>query len=162
MNIEDIKKIAKPYIDNDTKVTIEKTLFDEDNGRAEFNKIIREEVNNNYNYGVYIWHDPFKFGIVYIGMAGKIKQDSNTPNGHTICKRLQASRGKKFKNINFNRDITTNDYVKMIMDDLKIDTIIFQIMYTRKDIPPSFLEALLLFKYYKKTGGHLPRYNKSF
>jgi hypothetical protein len=156
MTIEDIKQIAQPYIEEIIiHFEIEKQLFEGPNGRANYNLMIKENVKNLY--GVYVWVDNLTNQIIYIGMAGKIKNNGELGN-HSILNRLTASRGKDKLT---NKDILTNDYVKNYMQKENITSLKFYIMISKKEEPPAFIEALLLYKYYKKEK-KLPKLNNSF
>lgn len=156
MTIDEIKEVILPYIDEPiVNFEIEKQLFSEINGREKFNQTIRENVQSKF--GVYVWVDKLNGEIVYIGMAGKIKTDG-TLGDHSIQNRLLASRGKDKAT---KKDIQTNDYISAFMANNSIDSLNFFIMYSKQDEPPAYIEALLLYKYYKKNK-KLPRLNNSF
>ncbi len=156
MTIEELKQIIEPYIEGPIiEFVIEKQIFSTANGRKMFNKEIRKSVENKF--GVYIWLNNATNEIVYIGMAGKIKTDG-TPGDHSVQNRLLASRGKnKFTK----KDIQTNDYVRNYMIDNNVEKLDFYVMYSKTGEPPAFIEALLLYKYYKKNK-RLPKLNNSF
>lgn len=156
MTIEEIKAIILPYIDEPIiNFKIEKAIFEKKGGRKIFNKTIKENVESKF--GVYVWTDKKSGEILYIGMAGKIKTDGTLGN-HSIQERLIASRGRDKV---LKKDIQTNDYVNDIMSKYKIDSLDIFIMYSKNDEPPAYIEALLLYKYYKKNH-RLPRLNNSF
>ena len=90
-------------------------------------------------------------------MAGKIKTDG-TLGDHSVQNRLLASRGI---NKSTKKDIQTKDYVHNYMIENDIEKLDFYIMYSKTGEPPAFLEALLLYKYYKKKN-RLPILNNSF
>ncbi len=90
-------------------------------------------------------------------MAGKIKTDG-TLGDHSLQKRLLASRGKDKET---KKDIQTNDFVKNIMRENEINSLEIFIMYSKTNEPPAYLEALLLYKYYK-ANKNLPKLNNSF
>ncbi|MCW3075226.1 MAG: hypothetical protein JWP69_2295 [Flaviaesturariibacter sp.] len=95
--------------------------------------------------------------VIYIGMAGKIKSNG-TFCDHTLCDRLTASRGRdKLTEV----DIQMNDYVKKFMAEKIIEILDIHIFYTKEGEPPSFVEALLLYNYFKKNR-RLPILNKAF
>ncbi|MEH1009494.1 hypothetical protein VDP25_17280 [Winogradskyella sp. ECml5-4] len=156
MTIEEIKKIAQPYVEEPVySFEIEKELFEDPNGRANYNLKIKENVQNVF--GVYVWVDNLTNQIIYIGMAGKIKNNGEL-GSHSIKNRLTASRGKDRLT---KKDILTNDYVKDFMQTENINSLSFYIMISKKEEPPAFIEALLLYKYYKKEK-RLPKLNNSF
>lgn len=156
MSIEELKELILPYIDEPIiNFEIEKKLFDQNNGREKFNEKIRDKVDKKF--GVYVWVNTKNNEIVYIGMAGKIKTDG-TLGDHSIQNRLLASRGNHKTT---KKDIQTNDYVRDFMNNNNIETLNFYIMYSKTEEPPAYVEALLLYKYYKKNN-RLPKLNNSF
>lgn len=156
MTIEEIKNLIEPYIDEPTiHFNIEKQIFSNESGREMFNEIIRQNVEKKF--GVYIWLDTATNEIVYIGMAGKVKTDG-TLGDHSVQNRLLASRGKDRST---KKDIQTNDYVRNYMIDNNVESLDFYVMYSKTGEPPAYIEALLLYKYYKKNN-RLPKLNNSF
>jgi hypothetical protein len=156
MSIEEIKNLIAAYVEEPIiNFTINHNMFASNNGRRNFNKTIREKVGEKV--GVYIWVDKKRAEIVYIGMAGKIKTNGSLGD-HSIQKRLLASRGKDKVS---KKDIQTNDYVNKFMTQNEINDLDIFVMYSKKDEPPAYIEALLLYKYYKKNN-KLPRLNNSF
>lgn len=137
------------------KLSIEWSLFEKENGRKMYNKLIRANVADKF--GVYIWCNSLNNEIYYIGMAGKIKTDGTLSN-HSLRKRLLASRGRDQKT---KKDFQTNDFVKKFMKENKIKSLDFYIAYSTGDVPPAYVEAVLLYEYYKENRC-LPRLNNSF
>ena len=151
----ELRSIIEPYVDGPiVNFRIERSLFDTESGREDFNRTIRKNVDKKC--GVYIWIDETTQEIVYIGMAGKIKTNGMLGN-HTIQDRLIASRGKDKEN----KDIQTNDFVRDLMTINNINTLTFYVMYSKTGEPPAYIEALLLYKFYK-ANNVLPRFNSSF
>ena len=130
-------------------------MFSNDDGREVFNEKIRKNVEKRF--GVYIWLDKATNEIVYIGMAGKIKTDG-TLGDHSVQNRLLASRGKDKIT---KKDIQTNDYVRDFMFNNDVESLDFYVMYSKTGEPPAYLEALLLYRYYKKNN-RLPKLNNPF
>lgn len=156
MTIEELKQIIEPYIEGSIiKFVIEKQMFSAENGRKNFNEKIRKSVEKKF--GVYIWVNTSTNEIVYIGMAGKIKTDG-TLGDHSVQNRLLASRGKDKST---KKDIQTNDYVSDYMIDNDVESLDFYVMYSKTAEPPAYIEALLLYKYYKKNN-RLPELNNLF
>ncbi len=156
MSIEEIKNLLEPYIAEPTiNFTVEKQIFSEDDGREVFNKKVRQNVEKRF--GVYIWLNTTTNEIVYIGMAGKVKTDG-TLGDHSVQKRLLASRGKDKAT---KKDVQTNDYVHKYMVENDVESLDFYVMYSKTGEPPAYIEALLLYKYYKKNK-RLPKLNNSF
>jgi|SRR5690348_13504058 len=156
MKLNEAKEIIKEFVvEPIVNFQIEKSIFDNKIGRELYNQTIRQKVDRRF--GVYIWIDKEKEEIVYIGMAGKIKTDGTLGN-HSIQNRLLASRGKDKVT---KKDIQTNDYIKALMVRNNIMTLDFYIIYSKQDEPPAYIEALLLYRYYKQNK-RLPKFNNSF
>lgn len=151
--MKSIIKEVTPHVKKSNEFEIKQILFNEENGRFQYNQIIRENVEDKF--GIYLWINNATNEIIYIGMAGRIKT-SGEYGGHTLRKRLVASRLR----IN-GRDTQTNDYINHYMSVNNIKTLKFFVMYPRDDVPPSYLEAILLYKFYKQNR-RLPALNKSF
>jgi len=156
MMIEAIKKIAAPFIVTPiVNFKIEKSIFNGTGGRKTFNQVIRAKVEKKF--GIYAWVIESTGEVVYIGMAGRIKANG-TFGGHSIKNRLVASRGKHKIT---KKDIQTNDYVGEFVIKNNIEVLNLYIMYSKSDEPPSYIEALLLYKYFKRNN-RLPKLNHSF
>lgn len=108
MNLEKIKQIIMPFMNCQplNSFDIDKSFIKNPDFRKSYNKLIREKVKANF--GIYFWLDKSKEELIYVGMAGKIKNDG-TFGDHTIQKRLIASRDKDKLT---RKDIQTNDYLK--------------------------------------------------
>lgn len=154
MTIPEIMQIANEYVENNTVFNVSHQLFLQPNGRSIYNQLIRNEIPAN-SYGVYIWVNTQTGEIVYVGMAGKVKTNGQM-GSHSLENRLIASRGK----VN-GRDILTNDYVFNFMEDTNIEALTFHILYTNKQTPPSYLESVLLYRFYTQNGV-LPKLNNAF
>jgi hypothetical protein len=98
-------------------ILIEYSLFQEENGLAHFNKIIRKRIENRP--GIYVWENADSGEILYLGMAGKICQIGEFTN-HDIQKRMLATRGKDPVT---NKDVQTNSYIKQIMASNNINNL---------------------------------------
>lgn len=90
-------------------------------------------------------------------MASKI-QNNAKHSEHPIAKRLIAPR---YKNKFNGKWIQTNDYINKFMLKKKINILLISILYINTNIPPSYLESLLLYKYYFKNK-KLPELNSEF
>ncbi|UOK42516.1 MULTISPECIES: hypothetical protein [Flavobacterium] len=154
MTIPDIMQISNEFIENHTVFVVSHQLFLQPNGRNLYNQLIRQQVPAN-SYGVYIWVKTQTGEIIYIGMAGKVKTNGQM-GSHSIENRLVATRGK----VN-GRDVLTNDYVFNFMKNNKVEALTFHILYTNGQTPPSYLEAVLLYNFYRQKGA-LPSLNNSF
>jgi len=156
MNLEELKQIIQSFIEEPIiNFTIELQLFRSENGRKVFNQTIKSNVEKKY--GVYIWVDTLTKEVLYIGMAGKIKTNGSLGD-HSIQNRLLASRAKDKET---GKDIQTNDYIFKFMNDNQINSLDFCVMYSKKEEPPAYIEAVLLYNYYKKNK-KLPILNNSF
>lgn len=156
MKIDDIKQLVEPYIDKQlTHFQINKQMFSNENGRKIFNRIIRENVEKRF--GVYIWVANSTNEVIYIGKAGKINQVGKF-GSHSVQNRLIASRGKDKIT---KKDIQTNDYIRNFMITNEVEVLDFYIMYSKDREPPAYIEALLLYNFYK-THNRLPILNNSF
>jgi hypothetical protein len=156
MTILQLEAILNDYITSSKKFQIQKNIFLNEGGREIYNETIRQNVQAN-SFGIYIWVDAETQEVIYIGMAGKIKS-SGALCSHTLCNRLTASRGKHKLT---KKDILTNDYVKSYMEANNINIFNFCIYYTKEGEPPSYVEALLLYNFYK-TNKRLPKLNNAF
>ncbi len=156
MTIDTIQEIIRTYVSLPlVSFDIDRNIFNLENGRKRYNEIINENVENQV--GIYVWTDDMTSEVYYIGMAGKINSDGSVVN-HSLNERLKASRCKDNET---KKDVQTNDYVKKFMFENNIARLKFYVMYTMPGEPPSYIEALLLYKYYKQNG-RLPLLNNSF
>ena len=90
-------------------------------------------------------------------MAGKVKTDGHWGN-HCVQQRLLASRGKDPVTA---KDIQTNDYIRQVMDNYKIDALEIQVLELKEGQLPSYAEAVML-NYYYQQSRCLPILNKAF
>ncbi len=162
MTIEKIKEILNNHSYSECssleikKNELEKNIYN--------NKIISGVHNKP---GVYILH--YDDNILYVGMAGKLKYNSQTGKHyspyvesskglHGLSKRLRASRGK-YLNLNSKKDKSTWLFLKEILEKEKLDSLNLVFTYTSDQYLPSYLEALILQKLYELNKP--PIYNKS-
>jgi hypothetical protein len=156
MTINELINIVDDYIIKPVVIfNIDLDSFNKQDGRKQYNKRIREKVQNKF--GIYIWTNSQTDEIIYIGMAGKIKTNNSLSN-HSLQKRLLASRGRDKKT---KKDIQTNDFVKKFMEENNIVSLNFYVAYTKDGIPPTYLETILLYEYFKEKKC-LPKLNNSF
>lgn len=156
MTLEELFNLATPYIEDLVfKLEINRNIFQSSSGREQYNAIIRKNINNKF--GVYVWVIRSTNEIVYVGMAGKIKQDG-TLTGHTLQKRLLASR---YKDKEIKKYIQTNDFIRDFMVINDVENLDYYVLYSKENEPPSFIEALLLYHLYKNNG-KLPSLNNLF
>lgn len=156
MDIKQIDLILSTYIDSKKCFTIKKDIFASSQGRKNYNKIVKLNVDQKL-YGIYLWINTANKEVIYIGMAGKIKNNGSI-SGHTLCDRLKASR--KFDKEK-KKDILTNDYIRNLMEENQIESLDFIVYYAKAGEPASYLEALLLYHYFK-CNNKLPLLNKTF
>jgi len=154
MTITESMLIANEYIENNIVFEVPQQLFLQPNGRNLYNQLIRNQIPVN-TYGVYLWENTETGEIIYIGMAGKIKTNGQL-GSHSIENRLVATRGR-IDGI----DILTNNYVNNFMQVNNVNSLTFHVLKTNVQTPPSYLEAILLYKYYNKNKV-LPVLNNSF
>ena len=134
-------------------INIEKRAFEIKGG---YNKLIREKIASN-KLGCYIISTPDNEEVLYIGMAGKLKTNGEYSN-HSIASRLQAPRTKDYVT---KKDINTEEYLKYLLDVIEKDKLRISVLFVKNDVPSGYLEALLLFQFYKKHNV-LPLLNNAF
>jgi len=164
MNIQDIQKILTEYTKNNiVSFLVNKDLLEQDanrkgNEKIMYNKLIKDKVEKKH--GIYIWENDESKEIIYIGMAGKIKQNGIIGD-HSLDQRLKASR-EQIKINGKNKDITTGKYLLNKMNELKFSKVKFYIVYIEaKQFPPTYVESILLHAYYIKNE-KLPILNNAF
>lgn len=157
MRSSEVKSLIDNYITEEITFSVEFSFLNAVDGRAKYNELIRKKIAEKKT-GVYLWVNAKNDEIIYIGMAGKIKSLGRA-NNHFLRNRLTASRGKsKISKL----DILTNDFLKIKMEELKINKLNFHIFFTKLNEPPSYVEAMLLYKFYKHNNHKLPILNNSF
>jgi hypothetical protein len=134
-------------------IEIDKINF---NNRGDYNRIVREKVDPS-KLGCYIFSTTDDNEILYIGMAGKLKTNGDYSK-HSISSRLQATRTKDSIT---KKEINTEEYLKHLLDAIEKEKIRITLLFTKNDIPSGYLEALLLYQFYKKHKV-LPLLNNSF
>lgn len=154
MKIESLTEIVKDQISDYYVLQITCGLLDSNDGLGDFNKEIREKVKNQI--GIYIWENNDNNEILYIGMAGKVKNNGEYVN-HSVRQRLLASRGKDENG----KDVQTNKYVQNIIMENSISQINFHVYHLKENQIPGFIEAVLINAYFQKNKC-LPKYNSSF
>lgn len=156
MNISYLLNILESFTSSSIlKLSIESSIFKNEEGRKQYNKLIRENVQDEF--GVYMWCNTQTEEIYYIGMAGKVNTNGTLGN-HSLQKRLTAFRGRDKVT---KKDIQTNDFVNNFMKSNKINLLDFYVIYLKEGIPPAYIEAVLLFEFYK-VKNCLPKLNNSF
>lgn len=155
MDLEELKNHIRPFISEELSLEIPLELLNKSNGKSLYNKLIKQKVQSRA--GVYIWFEPVSNAIVYIGMAGKIKNNGSVSN-HSLPKRLTASRGKDKST---NKDILTQEFLRRFMKFKKIELLDFHIFYACDNEPASYIESIALYYYFKRNK-KLPELNNSF
>ena len=154
MKFESLNELVKLAISTEYKVQICLKMLNSNNGKKEFNKMIRAKVLDQI--GVYIWENNKTKEILYIGMAGKVKTNGEFVN-HSVQKRLLASRGKDL----LGKDIQTNQYIKDILNQDNIDEMNIHVFHLKSNQIPGYIEAVLINAYFQENNC-LPRYNSNF
>lgn len=164
MKIQDIQKIISNYTKNSfISFIVDKTILEQDANRKKgeelkYNKLIKDNVEEKH--GIYIWENDENKEILYIGMAGKIKQNGIIGD-HTLDQRLKASRERKKINGEL-KDITTGPYLLNKMNTIGFSRANFYITYLDINLfPPTYIESILLYEYLMKNN-KLPILNNSF
>lgn len=157
MKISTISDLLKEYIEDVEPIIIEinKSELEDCHYNKNYNKKVRDNIKPKY--GIYLWVDANNDEVLYIGMAGRIKNDGIF-SGHYLSNRLKASREKCKVS---KKDIQTNSYIKSKMQNENIECMKIIVYYTKKGVAPSFVESFLLNEYFKLKNG-LPKFNKSF
>jgi hypothetical protein len=155
MTVDDLTAHAKKHVSNMTSFNVDQAIFLTPDGSKEFNKTIRTNVSSES--GVYIISNKENTVIFYIGMAGRLRKDGLKKN-HTLQKRLTASRGRDALT---KKDILTNDWIRNFLFEHKIQSLNFHILYTKTEEPAAYVEALLMYRYYKHFK-QIPMLNSEF
>lgn len=156
MDINNLIKSIKPSHYSDIKsFVVSYNLLKSTVKKKYYNDLILKNVDEKY--GVYIWVNNSNNEIIYIGMSGKINRDGKF-FGQKLNKRLLNTRGKLQ---NYKGGVSTEKYLSFIMKECNILEIDFYIIYTSTEIPPSYIEAQLIFQYYYNLK-KLPILNQSF
>ncbi len=134
-------------------INIEKRAFEI---KGEYNKLIREKIASN-KLGCYIISTPDNEEVLYIGMAGKLKTNGEYSN-HSIASRLQAPRTKDYVT---KKEINTEEYLKYLLNVINKEKLRISVLFVKSNIPSGYLEAILLYEFYKKYGV-LPILNNAF
>lgn len=124
--------------------------------KKSYNSYIKENIDKN-EYGVYVWTNGLTGEILYIGMAGRVKKNGKIGD-HSLADRLVASRGKD--NIT-KKDIQTNEFILNYLNTSSLESMIFHVFYSKNDCPPTYIETVLLYNYFKHTKS-IPLLNNAF
>ncbi|TCZ73459.1 hypothetical protein [Flaviaesturariibacter aridisoli] len=155
MTLNEVKNLIAPYVVKSTVCRIQYSSLERDLSGACYNEMIRRSIEAKL-YGIYLWTVP-DGRIVYCGKAGTVKNDG-TYGKHALCNRLVASRGKdKTTKI----DESTFKFMFRFMHLQKIEFLDLHVFYTKDEVPPAYVESMVLFNYLK-ANSRLPTLNKSF
>jgi hypothetical protein len=146
-------KTYSELCDSIESFVLDKNLFNE---KGMYNQFVTENILIN-KLGCYIFSNILNSEVLYVGMAGKIKTNGSFSQ-HSIEKRLKATRTKDTIT---KKDISTEDYLKYLFQVLELNELKISVLYTKPTIPSGYLEALLLFDFYKKYSV-LPLLNNAF
>lgn len=168
--IEDLKRKVEKYIDQVIEIEICLSLGkNKEEFKRAFNMKIRDEVKNNAAVYLFENADSKDLDVLYIGMAGKTDRKGDV-KPHRVRNRLIASRGRN----SYGAEIQTNEFFYLLLtnpNELKMkkythvnksyQKIVIHVLYCKEGVPASFLESILLFKYFKENEV-LPLLNVSF
>lgn len=154
MTIERVRQLIGEYTNPEIMLDVSADLLNLPEGNAIYNEMIRNNVPPNL-HGIYVWLNPTTATIVYFGMAGKIKTDG-TFGTHALQNRLTASRGKEN-----GVDIPTSAYLRNYMNTSHVEELSFHIFPTVANMPPSYVESILLYNYFLENHC-LPELNNAF
>lgn len=98
------------------------------------------------------------FSLFFHSATLHFKKREKLNLSHLLIELTLASRGRDKKT---KKDIQTNDFVKKFMEENNIVSLDFYVAYTKDGIPPTYLETILLYEYFKEKKC-LPKLNNSF
>ena len=155
MDITAVRTILSEHTDGSASFEVDGSVFIKD-GRSNYTRLICDNVKPG-GYGIYIWVNESTNEIVYIGMAGKVKNNGSLGK-QCLQKRLLAPRGKD----KITKKYTgTEAYLDEYMSNHSLDKLVFHVFFSKAGIPPSYLEAVSLYEHLKSTG-RLPILNAAF
>lgn len=148
MNLNNLLILANPLTAN--SINFDVLLPSLNNiGKTYYDGLINQNVLNQN--GIYIIYHPDGDSIIYIGKGGTLKQDGNYTN-QKLNGRLKASRS------NLNNSF---EYFKQFMNQNNYQILRFYIFYSNQNIPPAYLEAVVLYNFYN-INNCLPILNNEF
>jgi hypothetical protein len=118
-------------------------------GKTYYDTLVNQNVLNQI--GIYVILQPLEDSIIYIGKGGTLKTDGTYKN-QKVNGRLKAPRG------NYNNSF---EYFKQFMNVNNHQILRFYIFYSNQNIPPAYLEALVLYNFYN-INNCLPVLNYEF
>lgn len=92
MDITAVRTILSEHIDGSASFEVNGSVFIKD-GKSNYTRLIRNNIKPG-RYGVYVWVNESTNEIIYLGMAGKVK-NNGALGDHCLQKRLIATRGKE-------------------------------------------------------------------
>ncbi len=135
MNLNNLLNIAAPLTAG--SINFDVLLPSMNNiGKTYYNRLINQNVLNEI--GIYVVFNPLEDSIIYVGKGGTLKADGTYKN-QKVNGRLKAPRG------NYNNSF---EYFKQFMNINNHQILRFYIFYSKQNIPPAYLEALVLYNFY--------------
>jgi hypothetical protein len=150
MTINQVIEIVNPLINGNHQFDIDLAEMNNQNGSQYYRQIINHNVQGSY--GIYLVFDQINNEILYIGKGGTLKNDG-TFKEQNLNGRLLASRGAQYS--------TSHEYFKHKMNQNNYQILRFYIFYSNQNIPPSYLESILLYNFYN-INNCLPILNNEF
>ena len=148
MNLNNLLNIAAPLTTG--SINFDFLLPSMNNiGKTYYDGLINQNVLNEI--GIYVIFNPVEDCIIYVGKGGTLKTDGTFKN-QKLDGRLKAPRG------NFNNSF---EYFKQFMNQNNYQTLHFYIFYSNQNIPPAYLEAIVLYNFYN-INNCLPILNNEF
>lgn len=148
MNLNNLLNITTPYIANSINFDISLTSMI-NLGKTYYDGLVNQNVLNQI--GIYVVLDPVEDCVIYVGKGGTLKADGTYKN-QKVNGRLKAPRGK------YNNSF---EYFKQFMNLNNHQILRFYIFYSNQNIPPAYLEALVLYNFYN-INNCLPVLNYEF
>lgn len=148
MNLTNLLNIAAPLTAG--SINFDVLLPSMNNiGKTYYDGLINQNVFNEI--GIYVIFNPVEDCIIYVGKGGTLKTDGTFKN-QKLDGRLKAPRG------NFNNSF---EYFKQFMNQNNYQNLHFYIFYSNQNIPPAYLEAIVLYNFYN-INNCLPILNNEF
>lgn len=148
MNLNNLLNIATPLTAGSINFDVLLPSMN-NSGKTYYDALVNQNVLNQI--GIYVILDPLEDCVIYVGKGGTLKADGTYKN-QKVNGRLKAPRG------NFNN---TFEYFKQFMNQNNYQTLHFYIFYSNQNIPPAYLEAIVLYNFYN-INNCLPILNNEF
>jgi hypothetical protein len=148
MNLNNLLNIAAPLTAG--SINFDVLLSSMNNiGKTYYDGLINQNVLNEI--GIYVIFNPVEDCIIYVGKGGTLKKEGTYKN-QKVKGRLKAPRG------NYNNSF---EYFKQFMNLNNHQILRFYIFYSNQNIPPAYLEAIVLYDFYN-INNCLPVLNYEF